>query len=345
MSAPDRDQLRQQIDLDLEAGRFAAAEAGLERLWRAHASPALAGYVSSRYERLRGHADFRPCRVAVLRSFTVEPVLPLLRAEAWTRRLDVTVQAGGFNACAQELLDDGSWLYAFAPDAVFLAVGTQDAAPALWDSFADHTLAEMRGVAEQVLEDFRARILAFRSRSQAYLVVHTLETPACPARGILDAQGGCGQADLIYEINRGLRRIAAETSGVHVLDYDALVAAGGRAGWRDEQRWASIKLPMRTEGMLALAGEWVRYLCPIAGRVAKVLVTDLDNTLWGGVAGEDGPGAVRGEPRSLRHRLVERAAGAARCEAARHPAGHRQQEQPAGRDGSVSPAPRHAPAP
>ncbi len=290
--SPDREQLRQQIDLDLEAGRFAAAQAGLERLWSAHPSAALAGYVSSRYERLRGHAGFRPCRVAVLRSFTVEPVLPLLRAEAWTRRLDVTVQAGGFNACAQELLDPGSWLYSFAPDAVFLAVGTQDAAPALWDGFADHTAAEMRGVVERVLEDFRAWTGAFRSRSQADLVVHTLETPACPARGILDAQGGCGQADFIYEINRGLRRMAAETSGVHVLDYDALVAAGGRARWRDEQRWASVKLPLRAEGMLALAGEWVRYLCPIAGRVAKVLVTDLDNTLWGGVAGEDGPSAV-----------------------------------------------------
>ncbi len=293
MSAPDRDQLRQQIDLDLESGRFAAAQAGLERLWGAHASAALAGYVSSRYERLRGHAAFHSCRVAVLRSFTLEPVLPLLRAEAWTRRLDVTVQAGGFNACAQELLDPGSWLYGFAPDVVFLAVGTQDAAPALWDGFADRTAAEMRGVVERVLEDFRAWIGAFRSRSQAYLVVHTLEIPAFPARGILDAQSGCGQADCIGEINRGLRRIAAETSGVHVLDYDALVAGAGRARWRDEQRWATVKLPLRTEGMLALAGEWVRYLCPLAGRVAKVLVTDLDNTLWGGVAGEDGPSGLR----------------------------------------------------
>ena len=172
-------------------------------------------------------------------------------------------------------------------------MGTQEAAPALWEGFADRTAAEMRGVVERVLEDFRAWMGAFRSRSQAYLVVHTLEIPAFPARGILDAQSGCGQADCIGEINRGLRRIAAATSGVHVLDYDALVAASGRARWRDEQRWATVKLPLRTEGMLALAAEWVRYLCPLAGRAAKVLVTDLDNTLWGGVAGEDGPSGLR----------------------------------------------------
>ncbi|HUB34969.1 MAG TPA: HAD-IIIC family phosphatase [Bryobacteraceae bacterium] len=293
MSAPDREQLRRQIDLDMEAGRFAAAQASLERLWRAHPSAALAGYLSSRYDRLREHRNFRPCRVAVLRSFTVEPVLPLLRAEAWTRGLDVTVQAGGFNACAQELLDAASWVYGFAPDAVILAVGTQDAAPELWDGFTELREDGARGVADRVVQDFEAWIAAFRSRSQADLVVHTLEVPARPVRGILDAQSARGQADFIQEINRGLRRIAAETSGVHVLDYDALVAAQGRANWRDEQRWAAVKLPMRAEGMLALAAEWVRYLCPITGRVAKVLVTDLDNTLWGGVAGEDGPGGIQ----------------------------------------------------
>jgi FkbH-like protein len=78
-----------------------------------------------------------------------------------------------------------------------------------------------------------------------------------------------------------------------VLDYDALVAAHGKARWRDEQRWAAVKLPMRPDGMTALAAEWVRYLCPIVGRTAKVLVADLDNTLWGGVIGEDGAGGVQ----------------------------------------------------
>ena len=292
MNALDRDHLRQQVDLDLEAGRFADARAGLDRLWAENASAALAGYVSNRYERLRGYGGFRPCRAAVLRSFTLEPVLPLARAAAWTHGLDLTLQAGGFNAYAQELLDPESWVYGFAADAVFLALETQDVAPALWDGFTDHTAGEIRDVADRVLQDFRAWFRAFRSRSSAYLIVHTLEIPAQPSRGILDGQGSGGQAEAIGEINSGLRRIASEISGIQVLDYDGLVAACGRSRWRDEQRWATVKLPLRAEGMLALAAEWVRYLCPVAGRVAKVLVADLDNTLWGGVVGEDGPKGI-----------------------------------------------------
>jgi FkbH-like protein len=284
----DRDRIRAEIDRHLAEARWADARAAIEHLWYGHASAALAGYVSGCCERLRPHLPSHACRVAVLRSYTLEPVLPLLRATAWINRIDVAVKAGGFNAYAQELLDSASWLYAAEQDAVILAVQTQDVAPVLWEGFADCTAAEVHATVERVLEDFRSWIRAFRSRSRACLVIHGLEAPTIASRGILDGQSAYGQVEAIREVNRGLVRTAAEFRGVHVLDYDALVSAHGKARWRDEQRWATVKLPMRPEGVAALAAEWVRYLCPIAGRTAKVLAVDLDNTIWGGVAGEDG---------------------------------------------------------
>ena len=48
-----------------------------------------------------------PCRLAILRSFTVEPVVPLLRAAAFLGGIDLTVKTGEFNAYAQEILDGG----------------------------------------------------------------------------------------------------------------------------------------------------------------------------------------------------------------------------------------------
>jgi FkbH-like protein len=291
----DRDQLRRQIEEDLAGRRFPSAQAGLERLWNEHASAALAGFINGRYESLRGHTTLHPLRVAVLRSFTVEPVLPLLRATAWTKRLEVTVKAGEFNAYAPELLDPQSWVYSFAPDVAILAVQTRDAVPELWDGFADRTADEVRATVERVLGDFRNWIRTFRSRSQAHLLVHTMELPGQPSRGVLDSQAGGGQAEAIRTLNDGLRRIAGEFNGVYLFDYDALAANCGRTGWGDEQRFATVKLPLRAESMLALGREWVRYLCPLAGRSAKVLAVDLDNTLWGGVVGEEGATGIHAD--------------------------------------------------
>jgi FkbH-like protein len=289
----DRDQLRQHVDASLAAGEWAEARNSLERLWTAHASAALAGFVAGRFEKLRDKLPFHSCRVAILRSFTLEPVVPLLRACAWTNRIDLTAKVGEFNAYAQEILDPAGWVYDYAPNAIFLAIQTQDIAPALWDAYAETAPADIRATVDRVLADYRAWIETLRSRTPAYIFVHTLEQPARPSRGILDAQAADSQADAIRAINTGLRQLASEFTGVHVFDYDALVANYGRGRYRDEQRWAAVKLPMRADAMLPLAEEWVRYLAPVAGRVCKVLVADLDNTLWGGVIGEDGVGGIK----------------------------------------------------
>lgn len=289
----DRDQLRQHVDAAIQAGDWVEARASLERLWTAHASPALAGFLCGRFEKLRDRLPFHPCRVAILRSFTVEPVVPILRACAWVHRIDLAARVGEFNAYAQEILDAGSWLYLYRPDAVILAIQTQDIAPELWDSYAEISAADARAAVDRVLADYRAWIDTLRSRTAATVFVHTLELPARPARGILDVQSAESQAEAIRAINAGLRRIAPEFAGVHIYDYDGLVANYGRARYRDEQRWAAVKLPMRADAMIPFAEEWIRYLAPVAGRLCKVLVADLDNTLWGGVIGEDGVSGIK----------------------------------------------------
>ena len=307
--APDRDQIRGDIERHLYTGEWTRARAALERLWNCHASAALAPYVSASFERLRGHLEFRQCRVAILRSFTLDPVVPLARAAAWVNGIELSAEIGEFNAYAQELHDPESWLYQYSPDATILAVQTEDLAPALWEDSADLSEAALRETVRRVLDDFEGWFRAFRSRSAAYLVVHTLEVPCTLNRGILDAQSVFGQAEAIREINSGLRRLAAESRGVHVLDYDALVAAHGKARWRDEHKWATVKMPLRAECMPALANEWVRYLAPVCGRSSKVLVCDLDNTLWGGVVGEIGIDGIRvdREYPGVAYRKVQRA--------------------------------------
>jgi len=90
-----------------------------------------------------------------------------------------------------------------------------------------------------------------------------------------------------------LRTLAREYRGVYILDYDALVARHGRATWGDERKWLTVRLPVSSPHLQHLAGEWLRFLHPLTGKVAKCVAVDLDNTLWGGVIGEDGMAEIR----------------------------------------------------
>jgi len=288
--------LRAEIDALIAQGTFDIAGRRLAELWRRDPASGTASFVISRFDELRDKLALTKFKLAILRSFTVEPIVPLLRAEAFGYGIDLEVHVGDFNTYVQDILDGQSSLYRFAPNAVVLAVHTDQAAPELGRDFADLAPEAAQQVAERVVRGYEQWIAAFRKQSQAALIIHALERPSSPSLGILDSQSDAGQSGLIRQINRELRRIAEGFRGVYTLDYDALVARHGSEHWQDERKWLTARLPIAAGYLLQMAREWMRFIVPLSGRTAKVLVVDLDNTLWGGVIGEDGMAGIKVGP-------------------------------------------------
>ena len=284
---------RAEIDQHIADGNFDRAASALRELWRREASSATASFVSSRLDQLREKLPLSKFKLAILRSFTVEPILPLLRAEAFACGIDLAIHLGDFNTYVQEIVDADSSLYRFAPNAVALAVRSEDVAPDLARGFSDMTPESAQQAAERVVHNYEQWVNSFRAHSQAALILHSLERPMHPSFGVLDSQSETGQSGLTRQINRELRRIASEVRGVYVLDYDALVARYGSAHWHDERKWLMARLPIAADHLLHMAREWMRFIVPLTGRTAKCLVVDLDNTLWGGIIGEDGMAGIK----------------------------------------------------
>jgi FkbH-like protein len=288
--------LRTEVDRLIAEGAFDIATRRLAELWRRDPASATASFVTSRIEELRDKIVLTKFKLAILRSFTIEPIVPLLRADAFAYGIDLEVHVGDFNTYVQDMLDEQSSLYRFAANAVVLAVRTDQAAPELWRDFADLSPEAAQTATERVVRGYEQWIGAFRKHSQTALVVHSLERLPSPSLGVLDSQSESGQSGLIRQINRELRRIASEFRGVYVLDYDALVARHGSEHWHDERKWLTARLPIAAGYLVAIAREWIRFVVPLSGRTSKVLVVDLDNTLWGGVIGEDGMAGIKVGP-------------------------------------------------
>lgn len=286
-------ELRATIDESITAGAWEHASRYLTDFWLGTGGSAEAGFVVSRFEKLLPHLAMVSYRLAILRSFTVEPLVPLLRAGAFSGGINLTVHLGDFNSYAQEMLGTDSSVYSFDPDAVILAVQTDDVAPDLGHRYADLTLAERDAAVNRIVRGFRDWIYAFRKNTSASLIIHTLAAPLDSSLGLLDAQTESGQSAAIRQINEGLLALAREHRGIYILDYDALVARHGRISWCDIRKWLTVRMPIAAAHLNHLAQEWLRFLHPLAGKVAKVLVVDLDNTLWGGVIGEDGAAGLQ----------------------------------------------------
>jgi FkbH-like protein len=282
--------IKEQIDSALQEKRYAEAGRILQGMMASHLDSATAAYVAARADDLAPHLSLQTLRICLLRSFTIEPIIPFLQAQCFSAGFHAEIRTGGFNTYAQDFLDGSSSLYATASDIVFLAVRTADIAPELWNpvSPADSKLA-----IDQALTDMESWLTAFRARSGAAIVLQNFEQPPFPAAGIFDAQQSEGQQSSIRKLNAGLGDLARRFPSVYILDYDGLVARHGRLAWHDEAKWQSIRLPVTADHFVHLADEYMRFIRSLTGKTCKALVLDLDNTLWGGVIGEEGPEGIR----------------------------------------------------
>jgi FkbH-like protein len=280
--------LRQEIETAISCQEWDTAIRALRAYFLRQPNMASGQYVLSKINLLPEYKKPKETKLAIARSFSIEPAASLLQAAAWTYGINLNIRVGDFNTYAQDILDPDSGMYQFNPQIVLLAVQTRDLLPQIWSEFTNLSVEELDVQIQNVLSNFDLWIRKFRSNSKAHLIIQSFEIPPIPSAGVLDDQKAKGQKDAIREINQGIKKIARSHKGVYVFDYDSLVARHGYDFWHDEYKWLTARMPVSANCLIYLANEYLRFIVPLAGKTAKALVMDLDNTLWGGIIGEEG---------------------------------------------------------
>lgn len=231
-----------------------------------------------------GAASLQPWRLAVLGSSTTTQLMPLLRLHAYRRGLRLETYEAPFGLYRQEVLDPASALYAFKPQTVLFFVDHRDAG---------------EGSAEAQAQAWESLWALLKERAACSVVMNNFASPVERAWGNLDGEReerGLGRL-------RRLNRLLAERArgGVLILDAEHLSGVVGKERWHDARFWHHSRQAMSFEALARYAAEAAALVGALAGRSRKVLVVDLDNTLWGGVVGEDGASGLKldgpeGEP-------------------------------------------------
>ena len=214
-------------------------------------------------------------KVALLGSSTISHLVPGIRLGALRRGLIVDVLLGDYGLYRQELADGGSPVHAFQPDVVLLALD------------AEH-LAGGSGVdAEAVIANLRSSWEAARSLG-AIVLQQTLMPRLLPVMGNNEERLQQSPAAVVRKINDLLRTTAA-ADGIYLLALDDLVQTqGGLTEWFNPGLWHLSKHEVQHTAAPLYGDHVGRLLAAIRGRSSKCLVLDLDNTLWGGIIGDDG---------------------------------------------------------
>jgi len=235
---------------------------------------------------------FSTVRLAILASATVDHLAPGIRVAGLRRRLLIDVHVGPYGQYRQQLLDAESPLHQVRPQIVLLSLTAREAiaavpptaTPAEADAAISRTIDELRTLWRKARETFHATVI-----QQTFLNV------ADPLFGSYDRFVAGAPTRLIAHLNEGLSRAAAE-EGVLLLDIARASERDGLDAWFDVTRWLQGKLEIAPQAAPLYGELLARVIAAQRGMSKKCLVLDLDNTLWGGVIGDDGlEGIVLGE--------------------------------------------------
>ncbi|MBR4764928.1 MAG: HAD family hydrolase [Lachnospiraceae bacterium] len=208
-------------------------------------------------------------RIALLSNITADLLAGKLR-----RKYEVYIP-DGYDAWIQEVLNPSSGLYAERPDAVILLLDGTEARE--WKSAEEG--AEKTGVWKQTLSRLAEEM------GSVPVFVSTLDLRENRIRALSER----GYAGLLEnEWYQHISELAESRGNIFLFDFADLVRDMGRRQFYSDKMWYMGGMPYSRDGLNALSSEIDSLLSSAFCPRKKVIVLDLDNTLWGGVIGEDG---------------------------------------------------------
>lgn len=228
-------------------------------------------------------------RFAVLSTFNVDLLPPLLVEAMEQVGLYAAVHLGGFGQIAQELLNPASPVYSANPQHVVMVPAVEDLLAPVFARPGSLSPEDEVALVQQQAGEMKTSILALLERlPDATCYVVAFGSTLAPAEFVLDPLAPQRGQTAVERFLSEVRGFGALSPRVVVVDWDWHTRSVGTEAYHDERLWYLGRMRLNPAGLAALAGLVARNVAAYRGIARKVVVLDLDNTLWGGVVGEAG---------------------------------------------------------
>ena len=227
-------------------------------------------------------------KIGILRNITVDNYLPLIEYLLSKEKFNVTVRQGEYDVIMQEVLESGMPINQFKPDILVIFLNIEQIASNLYNRYTelseDEIVVEKEFILEYVLKLFEAINKNFKVK----VIFNLFELPDNLPYDIFEIQNRVGLRNLIDEINRSIIKFSKEFNDIYFADLNLVKEKLGTSNYFDKRYWYIAKAPYSLEALKKIAIEHLKIIRSLFGKTKKCLVVDCDNTLWGGIIGEDG---------------------------------------------------------
>ena len=223
-------------------------------------------------------------RFALLGDCATQLLATAIRGYALEMNLPLRVFEADYDQIDAQLMDTGSEFYAFAPETVLLYRCTEK----LYERFVRTPLDARAAFTETEIEKIRAEWARVQHGTKADILFFAFLPMDDGVFGSYALREGSAFPYQLLKLNYLLAEAAREAGNVRLIDLEPIRAHMGYDAFHDPKLYAIAKMPISTQALPAVASRVVDAILARKGRFHKCAIVDLDNTLWGGVIGDDG---------------------------------------------------------
>ncbi|MEE3627819.1 HAD-IIIC family phosphatase [Nitrospirillum sp. BR 11752] len=230
----------------------------------------------------------QPIRLAILASCTTGHLHAAIRVAGLRRKLWIETYETDYGLYVQALMDPNSDLAAFRPTHVLFAF---DAVHLTRGISAALNGEEANRVLRETVEQLRELWTVARARFGCVVFQQGVINSLTEVLGQNEQCLPGSRRRMITELN-GLLYAAAREEGIDLVAVDRYVELDGLAAWHNRANWHRTKQDVVPTAAPKYGDLVCRLVTARRGLSSKCAVLDLDNTLWGGVIGDDGIGGI-----------------------------------------------------
>lgn len=245
-------------------------------------------YYLNKAEKLIPSTTNQPKKVAILSNFTLKGITEVIKVISNEQGMDIEVYESPYNQYKQEVIDINSIWYNYNPDLSFIILDFDSYLGDLKFRFYSMSEAQRNDMIKQMCEELENLLRISISKQTGKIVISNFVAPIYSPYGIFDPKIKYSMKDLVYSLNSVIRDLSLTISSLFVLEMDAFVQRFGKSNLTDEKLRYLADMKISPSYIPELGYFLMSFIKPLFGRTRKCLVLDLDNTLWGGILGEDG---------------------------------------------------------
>ncbi|MFC1730982.1 HAD-IIIC family phosphatase [candidate division KSB1 bacterium] len=222
-------------------------------------------------------------RVAVLGDFATQQLVKILKASLHKKGYFPRVYEADFNAIQTEIFSPDSHLYSFQPDYVYIAVSMQGFRSRFYNAATD----EKKQLSERYCDEL-AELCQPLGDKGIQIILNTLSLPVERIFGNYSIKTPISLYNAVIKVNNLMAEKLGAIPGCHLNDVMSISSTIGLENWYDEKLWVHSKYLCSPVHFPRITESVAGIIAASRGKVTKCIVLDCDNTLWGGIIGDDG---------------------------------------------------------